>query len=396
MNKFMFSVIVCLVTICVFVTGPIAAIGENDEKDTIIVSYVYQEEDSYYSGTDEIKLNEDAIALLPLERYLEQLETDSKEASHLLHNAVHTGVFLSNDSWRYGIITEDGMCFLNILLDSNLPDASILSVHILVNKDVNGGVSAIISDLQADFLKANLSIDNHDHWSFVTVYSMPYSHAYQHVYMLSTAVHDRVNIYGEDVQNMHYSLKSDPDHTHMGTIDDFARQFLPEILPDDLENLIDPYTFDDAKKDSPGLPSDELIRAWQQYIISIETVYRIPYQDSFELVIHCHPETGNISYIEIHSNTMGYADLMRQYLAFFFDLAETSYPPETIDLLLLMNGEEFSWRDTMKNNVFKTPVAYFAGEGYYLSLKMDENNIPYAVITTWDECIPNRSIAAPF
>lgn len=339
---------------------------------------------------------DESPVILPLKVYLEYIADQSVSEAHLLHDAVHTGIFLSNDSWRYGIITKDGMCYMNILLDEDTMDAAVLSVNILVDREVEGSAEAIARSLWTDLRLAYATLEHYDFMSFYKLFDVGFSHQYFHTYLISTMMEDKVDYYGEDIQKGHYSLDTKSAVGKMGTILEFVEEFFPYISLDELAAFSDPYTLEEAKAFSPPSATDDQILEWQRYVNQHQQVYRFPYQQSLELIVYCKPDTEEIFSIEIHSAEMGYADLLRQYLAFFFQFRDDSYSPEIIDFLLLMDGEEFAWRDVIKTNIYITPIAYLAWNGWGMFIQMDENHIPFAEIVAWDQHTLNYYVKFPF
>lgn len=329
-----------------------------------------------------------------------RLETFLNRWDHLLikddgfGSYIHTGIFMTNDEWHYGLITPDGKIIIDLFIDDNNNNASINSGQIMIHNELKEFYSELRNRFQAAIQPADYAINllgsifsDYNPFGFYEA-----SHAYEY-YSIRFVAGDskQINVYGENKHLISYVYETtDQKNSIYGqSVSEFVNIFLPDIDAAQIDNYINHQRIEELMRIYGNILSDEDLSILKEKIESDSIDYIFPYSDTITVKLECNPATGKIRYYSFYSSVMGGEELFRQYLQLFFDISSCSLPIQTIDILAKMNGEEFTWRDV--ESIRDYPVGhvwttmYLCDEDWCLCIKDDQNGIPGITFYMYDE-----------
>ena len=317
-----------------------------------------------------------------LEQWNEQLKENEEYGPF-----IHTGIFMTKDEWHDGLISESGNLFIDLFLDSNDDDAAIWAGQMIVHRSLLESYSELGSCLRSAIQNA-MAISGYD--DIIGYYEASHADEYHSLHFIMSGS-EKINGYGENRHLTSYVYESENKKNSLQgySVQEFAARFLPSVDESQIESYIVHPGMDEVRKKFGESVSDEQLAALQKAIEAVTTLYVFPYADSISITLYCDPETSLIRSYSLHSSVRGGKELYRNYLEIFFEISDCSLPAQTIELLSLMNGEEFAWRDI--ESIRNYPMGhmwetmYLCDEDWCLYIEDDEQGIPSVTFYLYDE-----------
>ena len=321
-----------------------------------------------------------------LQAFLEQWNEQLKENEEY-GLFIHTGIFMTKDEWHDGLISENGSLFIDLFLDSNDDDAVIIAGQMIVHRSLMESYSKLGSRLRSALQNAKAISEYND---VIGYYEASHADEYHSLHFVMSGS-EKINGYGENrhLTSYVYETENRKNSLQGYSVQEFAARFLPRVDESQIEGYIVHPGLDEVRKMFGESGSDEQLPALQKTIEAVTTLYVFPYADSISITLYCDPATSLIRAYSLHSSVRGGKELYRQYLEMFFEISACSLPVQTIDLLSLMNGEEFAWRDIESIRNYPTghmwETMYLSDEDWCLYIEDDEQGIPSVTFYLYDE-----------
>ncbi len=300
---------------------------------------------------------------------------------------IHTGIFMTMDEWHDGLISESGNIFVDLFLDINGKDAAIIAGQMIVHRSLMKSYFKLRSHLQSALQNAK-TISGFD--DIMGYYDSSHADEYHSLHFVMSGS-EIINGYGENRHLISYVYETEnkKNSLHGYSVKEFVSLFLPHIDESHIDGYIKHPGIDEVRKMFGESVSDEQMAIFQRMIEAESTLYVFPYSETINIELYCNPATSQIRTYSLHSSVRGGQELFRKFLEIYFEISDCSLPVQTIDLLQLMNGEEFTWRDV--ESIQNYPMGhmwetmYLADEDWCLYVEDDEHGIPSVTFYMYDE-----------
>ena len=263
--------------------------------------------------------------------------------NHEYEPFVHTGIFMTKDEWHDGLISESGNIFIDLLLDINDDDAVIIAGQMIVHRSMLESYSKLLSSLQLVLQNAKTISDYND---IIGYYEASHADEYHSLHFVMNGS-EKINGYGENrhLTSYVYETENKKNILQGYSMQEFVSRFLPCMDESQIEGYIVHPGIDEVRKMFGESVSDEQLTTLQKMLEDETRLYVFPYAETINITLYCDPETNQIRAYSLQSSVRGGQELFRKFLEIFWGISDCSLPVQTIDLLQLMNGEEFAWRD---------------------------------------------------
>lgn len=300
---------------------------------------------------------------------------------------IHTGKFMTNDEWHDGLISESGNIFVDLFLEGDDDDAVIIAGQMIVHRGFTESYPELGSRLRSALQNAKAISGYND---IIGYYDASHADEYHSLHFVMSGS-ERINGYGENRHLISYVYVSENKKNSLFgySVQEFAARFLPCVDESQIEDFIVHPGIDEVRKMFGESVPDEQMATFQRMIEAETTLYVFPYSETINIELYCDTATSIIMSYSLHSSVRGGQELFRQFLEIFFEISDCSLPIQTIDLLSLMNGEEFAWRDV--ESIQNYPIGhmwetmYLSDEDWCLYVRDDEHGIPSVTFYLYDD-----------
>lgn len=329
---------------------------------------------------------ETAVSRIRLDTFLEQWHQQFNKNDEP-NSFIHTGVFMTNDEWHDGIISQDGKIMIDLFIDNNSKDANVCSGQIIIHCSLKDLYSKLTDCFRSAILQSSLISNCND---IIGFYEAPHSCEYYYMRFVVSGS-EQINGYGVNrhLKSYLYEATNEKNSINGQNVFEFIAQFMPNIDASQIDNYISHQRSEELKQIYHDLLPAEVLMGLQEMLEAEWIDYVFPYSDTIAITLACDPVTGIITRYTINSSVMGGEELFRQYMQLFFDISNCSLPIQIIDILARINGEEFAWRDveSIRNyplgHTWKT--MYLSDEDWCLYVEDDEHGIPSVTFYMYDE-----------
>lgn len=318
--------------------------------------------------------------IVSVPKLCELIETEAENENSILYNVSIVGPFFSGSEWHIGAVCPDKLS-IDLVVSDNTSEAYLISGRIMVKKEY----SAIFEEVQKLVCtfsqKAEIEVnDTHAFRTYVSCFEDSYSKDY-----LSAIIfyNETYAYYDKAEKTTYYSSEDDKegyDYYVFPYVKGFMKgTFIPYGQTESLslETLINEYfpeidiaEIENYRCDSDGLPSDQ---KWRP-------IYMLNYQNRFDVYIHYDVKENGISLITVLPKEDNGRATLEQFLSFAFTIMNVPKREEIKNLLLYLDGEEFSWTnvlrrcDVPRNNI---GPPFFYMDGWGCSIRwLSESGLP--------------------
>lgn len=263
---------------------------------------------------------------------------------HFLHMSQDTSslwktlpLFKSGKAWRRWLVRNDGNVLIQLYQDSDSNQAIVVRYRIMVKRSLPDAAQ-VMDTVGHQLAEAMLAVSSPSSplprfpvfWVFIPCYGREYI-VEDCQYRPNSEKIIGFHLDSEMKQGSYFSVLPENIQNNRMTLSDFLQIFLPQITMADIDNYL---VFDAHHPEETH-----------------QDCYRIPYQNDAFLIYVWHTGTeideSLVCSFSLDAGSLSDTELLQHYLAIYSHLPGVD--PELLPVLFLLNGEEFSWTQSMQS-----------------------------------------------